>query len=259
MLNDQIKGQVPPIELIEKNGDTKDTEKAGRFSNDLQTQKGFALSAVFLGIRKKLFGNKSDGKSDADIKTNKASELFNSAMKPLNKVFDKIPDDVAYAYPKLVEYDFNRIAARSSRIRNFFDKLDGLGEFNSSGHEFSKHIAKRWAGKVGASAEEASEFAGKLTKHSMIMHDYHGVLTRNEFKKKYPHLKELAQAADDIVQADRSQSLKGIVKNIRQSRVAKSLRQYREPNSIEAGAFAQQLREHMGLNAAKYQVNLFGR
>jgi len=227
MLNDQTKDYIPPIESDGKNEGAKITESAGNFSNNLQNQQGAILAAYILGAGKK------------------KSFWVNFAMKFAEMAF-KIGKPLIYPI---------------ARILCILGKGGSEGEFSTynkgSAQAICGHAAKTWAKKVGASAEETREFADKQVKQLEIMHYYNGNLTRNEFVKKYPHLKGVAQAADDEVQEIRRQSLKGTVKDIRMSRIAKKLRQHRETNRFEADIFSKHLDKYLGLDAAKYQVNIY--
>ena len=267
MLNDPTIDQIPPSELAEKNESAKVTENAGNFSNQFQNQQGHILDPFILQAQQK--GGIQGTLTAILLKFVKFFDEFVmqplfKLSKPVNKFLNKHPtlnaaantvfDYGLGAYPKFAEYVCDRIIARSSRIRNYIDKKGEFGKFEPFRQQKGiRHTAKRWASEAGASIEEARELSNKLNEHSDILIDYNR-FTRNEFRKQYPHLKDVAQTADDEVQADRRQSLKGIVKDIKLSRAAKVLRQYRQPNNAEASVFSKQLAEHMGLLAKKYFV-----
>jgi len=104
---------------------------------------------------------------------------------------------------------------------------------------FAEKNAREWAQEVGASVEDKNKYVDKLLYREKVQEDYYK-LTRNELKKKYPHINA------DVVNTQTSQ----------RSSVARfitSLRGYRVPNDpVELYAFRLQLNAQLGIKKSIY-------
>jgi len=112
-----------------------------------------------------------------------------------------------------------------NRFQDLNDGIDGLSGLERSG---AKKRAGKWAKKVGASPEAEKEYANEILSRKVIGTDFDR-LTRNEFKKKYPHIRTPEYTAD---LTNRRVSV---------ARLIKAIRGYRVPDIAEQNAFFKQI------------------
>jgi hypothetical protein len=123
--------------------------------------------------------------------------------------------------------------AKKQKAQEYFDfsqeLIDGSDGISGFDRKMAKTDAAKWAKKVGANPEAEKEYADSILTRKVIGTDFDR-LTRNEFKKKYPHIKTPEYTAD---LAHRRPSVARLIKAVRGQRV---------PSIAEQNAFFDQIR-----------------